>query len=61
MLASLSGRDGDAEAQMSLSEEPPMHRFTSTESMGEKVFPCSEAAGTIPGAALSMEGGWTWQ
>ena len=47
---------------MLLSEKQPMHRFTTPESIGAMVlFLCSEAANTITGAALSIDGGWTSQ
>ena len=60
--AKVSGRGVDEEAQMLLSEKQPMRRFTSPESIGEMVlFLCSEAADTITGAALSIDGGWTSQ
>jgi len=60
--AGVSGRDVNEEAEMLLSEKQPMRRFTSPESIGEMVlFLCSEAADTITGAALSVDGGWTSQ
>jgi 3-hydroxybutyrate dehydrogenase len=60
--ARVSGRDVDEEAEMLLAEKQPMRRFTSPESIGEMVlFLCSEAADTITGAALSIDGGWTSQ
>jgi len=60
--ASVSGRGVEEEALMLLSEKQPMHTFTSPESIGEMVlFLCSEAAATITGAALSIDGGWTSQ
>ena len=60
--ATATGRDVAAEAELLLAEKQPMHRFTTTESIGEMViFLCSEAADTITGAALSIDGGWTSQ
>jgi len=60
--AKVSGREVAAEARMLLSEKQPMHKFTTPESIGEMViFLCSEAADTITGAALSIDGGWTSQ
>jgi 3-hydroxybutyrate dehydrogenase len=60
--ATASGRDVETEAAMLLAEKQPMHKFTSTEAIGEMVlFLCSEAADTITGAALSIDGGWTAQ
>jgi 3-hydroxybutyrate dehydrogenase len=57
-----SGRDVASEAHMLLSEKQPMHKFTTPESIGDMViFLCSEAADTITGSALSIDGGWTSQ
>ena len=40
----------------------PTHRFVTTEELGAMaVFLCSEAAASITGAALPVEGGWTAQ
>ena len=43
-------------------EKQPMLRFTSPEQIGDlAVFLCGEAAATITGASLSIDGGWTAQ
>jgi 3-hydroxybutyrate dehydrogenase len=45
-----------------LREKQPMLRFTTPEQLGAlAVFLCGEAAGTMTGAALSMDGGWVAQ
>jgi 3-hydroxybutyrate dehydrogenase len=45
-----------------LREKQPMLRFTTPEQIGAlTVFLCGEAASTITGAALSIDGGWTAQ
>ncbi len=50
---------GDAERAL-LAEKQPMLQFTRPEQIGAMaVFLCSEAAATITGAALSIDGGWT--
>ena len=60
--ADVSGNDVKTEAQMLLAEKQPMDRFTSTDSIGAMVlFLCSDAADTITGSALSIDGGWTSQ
>lgn len=42
-----------------LTEKQPMAEFTTPESLGAlAVFLCSDAARTITGASLSMDGGW---
>ncbi|MGH7067210.1 MAG: 3-hydroxybutyrate dehydrogenase [Acetobacteraceae bacterium] len=42
-----------------VSEQQPMHRFSTPEEIGAlTVFLCSEAAKTITGAPLSIDGGW---
>ena len=43
-----------------LSEKQPMHKFSTPEGIGGlAVFLCSDAAATITGAPLSIDGGWT--
>ena len=45
-----------------LSEKQPMLKFTSPEQIGAlAVFLCSDAAATITGTPLSIDGGWTAQ
>ena len=45
-----------------LSEKQPSKSFVTPEQLGElAVFLCSEAAGNMRGAALTMDGGWTAQ
>ena len=45
-----------------LREKQPMLRFTSPEQIGAMaVFLCRDAAATVTGAALSIDGGWTAQ
>ena len=43
-----------------LAEKQPMERFTTPESLGAlAAFLCSDAATTMTGAPVSMDGGWT--
>lgn len=45
-----------------LSEKQPMHKFSTPEQIGGlTLFLCSEAAGTMTGAAYSIDGGWVAQ
>ncbi|GAC1345863.1 MAG: 3-hydroxybutyrate dehydrogenase [Acetobacteraceae bacterium] len=49
-------------AHRMLSEKQPMTQFTTPEGLGGMaVFVCSDAARTMTGAALSMDGGWVAQ
>jgi 3-hydroxybutyrate dehydrogenase len=58
--AAASGRSVEEEETALLSEKQPLIRFTRPEQIGALcVFLCSEAAATITGAPLSMDGGWT--
>ena len=60
--ARVAGTDVGVESDLMLAEKQPMHRFTSPESIGAMVvFLCSEAASTITGAPLSIDGGWVAQ
>jgi len=56
-------REGKQEAQVRtelLAEKQPMHDFSTPEQIGAlSVFLCSEAAKTITGTPLSIDGGWT--
>ncbi len=45
-----------------LAEKQPMHEFTQADQIGSlAVYLCSDAARTITGATLSIDGGWTAQ
>jgi len=45
-----------------LTEKQPMAQFTKTEQIGGlAVFLCSDAAATITGAPLPIDGGWVAQ
>jgi len=58
--AKASGNPIETEKLALLSEKQPMHKFTTPESIGSlAVFLCSDAAATITGANLSIDGGWT--
>jgi 3-hydroxybutyrate dehydrogenase len=60
--AAAAGRDLEAETQHLLGEKQPMLQFTTPEKIGAlAVFLCSEAASTITGTPLSIDGGWTAQ
>jgi len=60
--ASQSGTEVVTEIKELLEEKQPMLKFTSPESIGAMVvFLCSDAAQTITGAALSIDGGWVAQ
>jgi len=54
---------GDEEAKRQLlAEKEPSLQFTTPEDLGAlAVFLCSDAAGNMRGAALTMDGGWTAQ
>jgi 3-hydroxybutyrate dehydrogenase len=56
------GTQIEVEKERLLAEKQPMSKFTTPESIGAlAVFLCSDAADTITGASLSMDGGWTAQ
>lgn len=60
--ATASGSDVARESEELLREKQPMLRFTSPDAVGAlAVFLCSEAADTMTGAPISMDGGWTAQ
>jgi 3-hydroxybutyrate dehydrogenase len=60
--AEASGSSFEDEAVRLLSEKQPMHSFTTPEQIGEfAAFLCGDAASTITGASLSIDGGWTAQ
>jgi len=60
--AELAGTEMSIEMDLLLAEKQPMSRFTAPESIGAMaVFLCGEAAETITGATISMDGGWTAQ
>ena len=47
---------------MLLAEKQPMLKFSTPEQMGGvAVFLCSDAASTITGAPISVDGGWVAQ
>jgi 3-hydroxybutyrate dehydrogenase len=58
--AAAHGRSVEAEREALLAEKQPMLRFTTPEQIASLcVFLCSEAAATMTGAPLSIDGGWT--
>jgi 3-hydroxybutyrate dehydrogenase len=60
--AQASGTDLATEEEKLLAEKQPMHSFTTPESIGAMVvFLCSDAAQTITGTPLSIDGGWVAQ
>lgn len=60
--AAQQGIDESKARQNLLAEKQPMLEFTSVEDLGSMVvYLCSDAAKTITGTALSMDGGWTAQ
>ena len=57
--AASSGQDSEAVSRALVTEKQPMARFTTPEGIGGlAVFLCSDAAATIRGAPLSIDGGW---
>jgi 3-hydroxybutyrate dehydrogenase len=57
-----AGTDVASETDKLLREKQPMLKFTSPESIGAMaVFLCSDAAQTITGAPISIDGGWVSQ
>jgi 3-hydroxybutyrate dehydrogenase len=60
--AAKNGTSFEAEKIALVSEKQPMIRFTTPEEIGAlAVFLCSDAAQTITGAPLSIDGGWAAQ
>jgi 3-hydroxybutyrate dehydrogenase len=60
--AAAGGLSMDAAKIALLSEKQPMHEFSMPESIGAfAVFLCGDAAATITGASLPIDGGWTAQ
>ena len=60
--AATSGTSVEIESTKLLSEKQPMLEFTTPEAIGAMaVYLCSDAARTITGAALSIDGGWVAQ
>ena len=58
--ASRGGRTVEEESRQLLAEKQPMLAFTTPPQIGAlAVFLCSEAARTITGAAMPIDGGWT--
>ena len=56
------GTDVETQRLRFLTEKQPMAQFSTPEQIGAlAVFLCSEAARTITGAALSIDGGWVAQ
>ncbi|HEY5266176.1 MAG TPA: 3-hydroxybutyrate dehydrogenase [Acidimicrobiales bacterium] len=60
--AELAGTDVASEAEKLLQEKQPLLKFTSPESVGSMAaYLCSDAAETITGSSISIDGGWTAQ
>ncbi len=60
--AAASGQPVEAVTHALLTEKQPMARFTTPEQIGAlTVFLCGDAAATITGSPLSIDGGWTAQ
>jgi len=60
--AKQNGTSIETESVALLSEKQPMHRFTDVDQLGGlAVFLCSDAAATMTGTQLVMDGGWTAQ
>lgn len=60
--AAAKGTSVAEESVALLSEKQPMHAFTTPEQIGDLVvYLCSDAAATMTGAPISIDGGWTAQ
>ena len=60
--ATQEGTDVETQKQKMVAEKQPMGQFTTPEAIGGlAVFLCSDAAATITGAPLSIDGGWVAQ
>ena len=60
--AAKNGTDVEREKRAMLAEKQPMTAFTAPDQIGAlTVFLCSDAASTITGVPLSIDGGWTAQ
>jgi 3-hydroxybutyrate dehydrogenase len=60
--AKADGISVDAEAQKFLADKQPLLEFSTPEDLGAlTVFLCSDAARTMTGSIISMDGGWTAQ
>jgi 3-hydroxybutyrate dehydrogenase len=60
--AAQTGKSVEQAKRDLLAEKQPMLEFTTPEKLGElAVFLCGDAASTMTGAALSMDGGWVAQ
>ena len=60
--AKADGITTEQAAEEFLAEKQPMHRFSTPEGIGGlAVFLCSDAAATITGVPLSIDGGWVAQ
>ena len=60
--AATEGISVEQAAHAFLAEKQPMLRFSTPEGIGGlAVFLCSDAAATITGAPLSIDGGWVAQ
>ena len=60
--AAAAGTDVATQSELLLSEKQPMLAFTTPEAIGAlALYLCSDAARTVTGASLSIDGGWTAQ